>query len=167
MITSFDNLVKVYMDQKKFSQAKWFVLQSNTMSRQQKDARRIISTLVQLANIKMAIKDYSLAMRDLNEALALATQNHLHQHESMVQAGFVSLYTHLNNPKKAAIALKRHDFLEDSITKAADAQRLALLKTQDSSARVQDSTLQVKKKLYTLVSKRSSRISSSKKTASL
>jgi len=158
--TSFNNLVKVYKDQKKYSQAKWFILQSNTMSRQQKDAANIISTLVELANIKMAIKDYSLAARDLNEAKTLSVQNHFPKQESAVQQSYVVLYTKLNKPQAAAAALKRHDFIEDSITKAADAQRLAALKSQDS-------TQQAKKKLYTSVSKKGLRASSDKKTVSL
>lgn len=158
--TSFNNLVKVYTDQKKYSQAKWFVLQSNTMSRQQKDAANIISTLVELAGIKMAIKDYSLALRDLDEAKSLSIQNHYSKQESAVQQSYAMLYTRLNKPKEAAAALKRHDFIEDSIIKAADAQRLAALKSQDS-------TQDVKKKLYTSASKKVSKISSDKKTASL
>lgn len=148
---SFNNLVKVYMDQKKYSQAKWFILQSNTMSRQQKDDANIISTLVELAKIKMAIKDYSLALRDLNEAKSLSVKNHFAKQESAVQQSYAVLYTRLNKPKEAATALKRHNFIEDSITKAADAQRLAALKSQDS-------TQQAKKKLYTSASKKVSRV---------
>lgn len=158
--TSFNNLVKVYTDQKKYSQAKWFVLQSNTMSRQQKDAPNIISTLVELAGIKMAIKDYSLALRDLDEAKSLSIQNNFPKQESAVQQSYAMLYTKLNKPKEAAAALKRHDAIEDSIIKAADAQRLAALKSQDS-------TLQAKKKLYTSVSKKALKASSDKKIVSL
>lgn len=157
---SFNNLVKVYVDQKKYSQAKWFVLQSNTMSRQQKDAANIIATLVELANIKMAIKDYSLAQRDLDEAKTLSMQNHFPKQESAVQQSYATLYTKLNKPKEAAAALKRHDFIEDSITKAADAQRLAALKSQDS-------TQQAKKKLYTSASRKVLKTSSDKKIVSL
>jgi tetratricopeptide (TPR) repeat protein len=157
---SFNNLVKVYKDQRKFSQAKWFILQSNTISRQQNDTRNIISSLVELASIKMAIKDYKLAQRDLDEALTLSSQNHFSKQESMVQSSFASLYDKLNDPKKSIAALKRHDFIEDSITKADQARTLAALKAQDS---VQMS----KKKLLTSVSKKPSKINSPKKPVSL
>ena len=70
--TSFDNLAIVYRSQKKYSQAKWFILQSNTISRIKNDVPNIISSLLILASVKTAIKDYSLAMRDLNEALSLS-----------------------------------------------------------------------------------------------
>ncbi|MES2276901.1 MAG: hypothetical protein V4592_12815 [Bacteroidota bacterium] len=158
--TSFDNLVRVYKDQRKFSQAKWFILQSNTISRQLNDAPNIVTSLITLAGIKMSIKDYSLAMRDLNEALELTTQNKYPRQESIVQVSLSTLYTHLKDPKKAAIALKRHDFIEDSIVKAEDAQRIAAIKSQDS-------TQQSKKKLYTSVGKKISKTSLSKKTVSL
>lgn len=167
LITSFDNLVKIYKDQKKFSQAKWFVLQSNAMSRLQNDRSKVISTLVDLAGIKVSIKDYKLAMRDLNEALALSTQYHYAQQEASVQQGFALLYARMNEPKKAAQALKRHDAILDSLLKAEikaeTAQRLATLKTQDS-------TQLAKKKLYTSVNsagKKASKTSSYKKTVSL
>lgn len=158
--TSFNNLVRVYKDQKKYPQAKWFILQSNTMAREQKDVPSIISTLLELSNIKMAIKDYSLAMQDLNEAVTLAKQNHLSKQEALVQQSYAMLYTKLDKPSKAAEALKRHDAIEDSSIKAADSTRLVAVK-------VQDSTQQAKKKLYTSVNKKPSKNSSAPKTASL
>jgi len=160
LLTSFNNLVRIYKDQKKFSQAKWFILQSNTISRMRNDTKNVISSLVELAGIKMSIKDYKLAQRDLDEALSLSSQNHYSKQESMVQASYASLYTHLNNPQKAAAALKRHDFIEDSILKAEQARTLAALKAQDS-------TQQSKKKLLTAVSKKPSKTASAKKTVSL
>lgn len=160
LINSFDNLVRVYRDQKKFSQAKWFILQANTMARQRRDAPKIISTLITLANIKMSIKDYKLAQRDLNEALSLSTSNHMPQMESIVQQNYYVLYTRLNNTAKATKALKRRDAIEDSLIKAAEARELAKMKTQDSLK-------QAKKKLYTSVSKKSLKASSGKKQASL
>lgn len=158
--TCYNNLARVYKDQRKFSQAKWFILQSNTLSRQWNDVPNIISSLVVLADIKIAIKDYSLAKGDLEEALTLSTQNKFAQQESIVQVSFSNLYTNLKDPKKAALALKRHDFIEDSLAKAEEAQRLAELKTQDS-------TQQVKKKLLTSVGKKTLKPNSGKKIVSL
>ena len=70
--TCFNNLAIVYRDQKKYSQAKWFILQSNTLSRVKNDVPNIISSLLVLASVKTDIQDYSLAMQDLNEALTLS-----------------------------------------------------------------------------------------------
>jgi hypothetical protein len=154
MRNSFDNLVKVYRAQKKFSQAKWFVLQSNTLSRAINDVPNIIASLIQLAAIKTEIKDYSLAMRDLNEALKLTTDNRMPKTEVRIQESYAWLYSKMKNYTKEAIALKRRDFLNDSIHKAEQAQ-LAKLNATDSVS---------KKKLITL---KKTKPASSKKMASL
>lgn len=153
MRNSFDNLVKVYRAQRKFSQAKWFVLQSNTLSRAINDVPNIIASLIQLAAIKTDIKDYSLAMRDLNEALKLTTDNKMAKTEVRVQEGYALLYSKMKNYTKEAVALKRRDFLNDSIHKAEQAQ-LAKLNVTDSVS---------KKKLITI--KKTKPVSSRKITS--
>jgi tetratricopeptide (TPR) repeat protein len=153
--TCFNSLAKVYRSQRKYPQAKWFILQSNTLSRAKNDVPNILESLIVLANIKMEIKDYSLAMRDLNEALTLSKVNHFPKVESNVQESYVLLYTHLKNYTKADIAAKRHDFIEDSLLK--DQEKL-VAKTQD--------TLQVKKKVLQ-VSRKLSKTNYSRRIASL
>lgn len=155
LVTTFNSLAKVYRSQKKYPQAKWFILQSNTISRAKKDIPNIMASLLVLANIKMEIKDYTLAMRDLNEALRLSKANHFPKVESTVQESYVLLYTHLKNYTKADIAAKRRDFIEDSLLKG---QEVLVAKTQD--------TLQLKKKVYP-VSRRLSKANYSKRIASL
>ncbi|GAB2979659.1 hypothetical protein GCM10027049_13710 [Mucilaginibacter puniceus] len=155
MRNSFDNLVKVYRAQKKFSQAKWFVLQSNTLSRAINDVPNIISSLLELAAIKADIKDYSLAMRDLNEALKLSTNNHFAKTEAIVQENYAMLYGKMKNHTKEAAALRRRDFINDSIRKAEQAQ-LAKIAAADSA--------QSKKKLLTA---KKTKAVSSRKIASL
>lgn len=154
MRNSFDNLVKVYRAQRKFSQAKWFVLQSNTLSRAIHDVPNIIASLIQLAAIKTEIKDYSLAMRDLNEALKLSTDNKMPKTEVRVQESYAWLYSKMKNYTKEAVALKRRDFLNDSIQKTEQAL-LAKLNAADTVS---------KKKLITI---KKNRPISSKKMASL
>lgn len=153
--TSFNSLAKVYRSQHKYTQAKWFILQSNSLSRALNDVPNIMSSLLVLANIKMEIKDYRLAMRDLDEALILSKTNHYPEDESKIEDGYVLLYTHLKNYAKADIAAKRRDFINDSLLK--NEQNL-VAKTQDS--------LQVKKKVST-ISRKPLKTSSSKKIASL
>ena len=60
LVNSYSNLSKAYRAQKKYAQAKWFILQANTLSRRQNATPSIINTLVDLAAIKMDIKDYKL-----------------------------------------------------------------------------------------------------------
>ena len=154
--TSFDILAKVYRSEKKYTQAKWFILQSNTMSRVKNDVPNIITSLLLLASIKTDIKDYSLAMRDLNEAMKLADSSREPKTAAMVQLGYVMLYNNMKNYSKADIALKRYNFINDSIQHNTDAKLAA----------VADS-VQHKKKLYLTSSRRASKTSSSKKIALL
>lgn len=153
---SFDNLAKVYRSEKKYSQAKWFILQSNTLSRYKNDVPNIISSLLVLATIKTDIKDYKLAMRDLNEAMKLADSSHTPKASATVQLGYVMLYNNMKNYAKADLALKRYNFINDSISRGETAK---LANTADS--------LQRKKKPFLTNSKRLSKGSSSKKTALL
>jgi len=107
MRTCFDYLAKVYQSQKKYSQAKWFLLQSNKISRTQKDTANIITSLVKLSGVKMDNKDYKLAMRDLNEALALCTKTKTLRLEALVQQNFAFLYNRMKDYDQGDLALKR------------------------------------------------------------
>jgi tetratricopeptide (TPR) repeat protein len=89
---SYSNLAKAYRAQNKFAQAKWFVLQANALSRQQKSIKDVVSTLVDLAAIKMDIHDYNLARKDLNEALRLAVVNNLMNEDIHLKQAFTRLY---------------------------------------------------------------------------
>jgi len=153
---SFDVLARVYRSEKKYVQAKWFVLQSNSISRVKGDVPNIITSLLLLAGIKTDIKDYNLAMRDLNEAMKLADSSHQPKTAALVQLSYVMLYNNMKNYSKADIALKRYNFINDSIQHSADAKLAA---TADSAQR--------KKKFYLTSSRRVSKINSSRKTALL
>jgi len=152
---SFNTLALVYTSQKKYSQAKWFILQSNTISRVKNDVPNIISSLLVLASVKTDIKDYSLAMQDLNEAQNLAGKDAKTQ--ARIQLSYVLLYNNMQNYTKADMALKRYNFINDSIRHGAEVIKEAkIAKTADS--------VQRKKKLYLTSNKRLSNTSSSKKT---
>ncbi|MBS1501315.1 MAG: tetratricopeptide repeat protein [Bacteroidetes bacterium] len=153
--TCFDNLARVYHAQKKYPQAKWFILQSNTLSRAKNDNPNIITSLIELASIKTDIKDYQLAMRDLNEALTLSSKNHYPLQEEQVQLSCALLYNRMKNPGKAAIALKRYKAIGDSMHRA-DVIRIAK----------NDSVQAVKKKLYTSNSRKRYKLRSGGKTSS-
>jgi len=158
--TSFDDLARVYHAQHKYSQAKWFILQSNSLARIKNNNPAVINSLLELASIKTDIKDYKLAMRDLNEALQIASQNHYSKQESQVQLGYALYYDKQKNYGKADIALKRSRAIDDSIKKADEAKLIAKISSRDS-------VIQAKKKLYTMNSRKLSRLNSTKKTALL
>ncbi|HZY37225.1 MAG TPA: hypothetical protein VFE53_11280 [Mucilaginibacter sp.] len=158
---SYTNLSKVYCSQKKYTEAKWFILQANTLSRARGDTPNVISSLLALATIKSDIKDYKLAMGDLNEAMQLSVNNHKLKTELEVLKNYALLYSNLQDYPKEEMVLKKRDSLLDSLRKADEAQlakAAALKKKQDALN---------KKKQYIASLKKPSKGSSQPKVASL
>ena len=58
-------LGKIYLQAKKYTEAKWFFIQSLTISNQLNLNEQKIESLLLLAKVKNIIKDYSLALSDL------------------------------------------------------------------------------------------------------
>ena len=85
---NFSDLAHLYILQNRFSEAKWFLLQSNTISRQQNDDKHTIANLIDLAIVKANTGYYEQAQQDLNEAHELARikslQNILPEIEKMM-----------------------------------------------------------------------------------
>ncbi len=163
---SFDGLAKVYLSQKKYSQAKWFVLQSNSLSRSKKDVPNIISSLMMLATVKGEIKDYALAIKDLDEAQRLAETHHYQQIELNVLKNYALLYSAAKNYPKEELYLKKRDSLLASIQKDEDAKQLAALKAQTLIQKKKVDSLQ-KKKVYTSDTRKLYKNNSSGRIASL
>lgn len=152
--TCFDNLATVYHSQKKYSQAKWFTLQSINFSRLKNDVPSLIASLIKLAAIKTDIKDYSLAMKDLNEAKALSEAGKLATTQAVVQKNYAKLYTRMNKKGKAAISLKKSKLITDSI-RLSETSALAKLNAPADTSKI-------KKKYYNTNNKKISRITAKK-----
>ena len=73
---SFDVLGHIYKEQKRFSEAKWFYIQANTLSRELNDTAATINSLINMSLVKLAIGDKTLAKRDFAEADFLAQGNY-------------------------------------------------------------------------------------------
>ncbi len=164
---SFDNLTRIYFDQKKYTQAKWFVLQSNTLSRAKNDVPNIISSLLMLAEIKSQIKDYTLAIRDLDEALQLAASNNYLKTESQVLKSYALLYSRLKNYPKEAMVLKKRDSVEATIRRQEETRMLATANARALAQKKKLDSLQNKKKVYTSNTRKPYKSNSSRKLASL
>jgi hypothetical protein len=148
MRRSFDDLAKVYVAQHKYSQAKWFLLQSTNISRKRKDVRSTITSLIKLANVKMNNKETKLALRDMNEALNLSIKNKLTRSEALVQQNYVYFYNRLDDIEKGNLASKRLVELNEQIKKADEAKALAAAMPKDSVAVKKPDSIK-KKKVYT------------------
>ncbi|MES2275128.1 MAG: hypothetical protein V4592_03835 [Bacteroidota bacterium] len=72
---NFSELAQLYVQQNRFSEAKWYFLQSTFLSRQQNNNKLTIATLSKLAMVKLEIGDFLLAQQDLLEARDLAASH--------------------------------------------------------------------------------------------
>ena len=70
--TDFNTLANLYMVSKRFSEAKWFLLQSNAIAKRENNDKLTITNLLDLASIKAAMGELALARTDLKEAHDLA-----------------------------------------------------------------------------------------------
>lgn len=68
----FMALAQCYVDQKKYTQAKWYFIQSNISAKKAKYGRGEVLSLMQLAKLKKVIGDDRLALEDFKEAEKLA-----------------------------------------------------------------------------------------------
>jgi len=69
---NFSDLAQLYIQLHRLSEAKWYFLQSNQISREENDDKHTISNLVNLAMVKVDIGDMLSARADLFEARDLA-----------------------------------------------------------------------------------------------
>jgi len=162
--SSFDDLAKVYIAQRKFSEAKWFTLQSNKISRQIKDVPNVINSLVKLSAIKMELKENKMAMRDLNEALKLSIDNKIPNLEAVVQQNYAYLYNRLKDTEKADIAEKRATEIMQQVQQDADKP---VIISFDNTPDKPKKPVTVKKKKVVVATQKTLKTSSIKKLASL
>lgn len=70
----FMALAQCYVDQKKYTQAKWYYIQSNISAKKAKYGQGEVLSLMQLAKLKKVIGDDKLALNDFKEAERLAVK---------------------------------------------------------------------------------------------
>jgi len=71
-VDSFNILIKLYLEQGRYSEAKWYLLQINYLAHQQNDSGNIIASLSNLAMVKSDIGEFTQARQDLQEANEVA-----------------------------------------------------------------------------------------------
>jgi tetratricopeptide (TPR) repeat protein len=162
--SSFDDLARVYISLKKYSEAKWFTLQSNKISRQVKDIPNIINSLVKLAAIKMELTEYKLAARDLDEALRWSVANKMPALEAVVHQNFAFLYNRLKDYEKGDAAEKRATELTAQVQRDEDKP---VIITFDNGPVKNKKPAAAKKKKVLVASKKNLKSASVGKLASL
>jgi len=69
---NFTDLAELYIKQNRFSEAKWYLLQSNAISRPQFDDKHTITNLMDLAMVKANLGELQQSQDDLDEAHQIA-----------------------------------------------------------------------------------------------
>ncbi|MDF2434087.1 MAG: hypothetical protein JWP44_3718 [Mucilaginibacter sp.] len=81
---NFSELARMYIRQNRYAEAKWFLLQSNSISRDENDDKHTIANLIDLATVKSGLGDYIQARQDLTEAHELAAMHGFKDDASLI-----------------------------------------------------------------------------------
>jgi hypothetical protein len=100
---NFSELARLYIQQNRYSEAKWYLLQSNIISRQQNDDKHTIANLMDLATIKSELGDYNQAQQDLTEAHDMASIRGFKDDVSAINKKMVYIKQNKNNSPKTDI----------------------------------------------------------------
>ncbi len=82
---NFTELAHLYVQESRYSEAIWFLLQSNNLSRQENDDKHTIENLVDIATIKAKMGEIALAQQDLTEAHDLAFSRGMTQYLETIE----------------------------------------------------------------------------------
>ncbi|MES2378516.1 MAG: hypothetical protein V4553_18130 [Bacteroidota bacterium] len=116
---NFSDLAALYLQQNRFSEAKWYLLQSNTIARQAENTRHLLDNLLILADIKTTIGETVLAMVDLQEAHDIATTKGMLTDLTAIDKKIKYLQT--NKLIAAKVALRYADAVEIANANKANA----------------------------------------------
>lgn len=114
-VDCFDILGKIYLEQKRYSEAKWFFIQANTQARALDDQKAVVTSLVNLSKVKLAIHDNALALRDLKEASLISGQMNNLSLIADVKEGYALYYASTGNKAAANRSRERSVTLDDSV----------------------------------------------------
>lgn len=112
-IKCYDQLGATYFQQKKYTEAKWFFIQSNMLARKINNSSEIVNSLINLAHVKMSIGDYDLALSDIKEAEQLSVKNRYTNQLIEVKNDLAEVYTKLGNSGAANSAYTEFRALKD------------------------------------------------------
>ncbi len=114
-IRCYSQLARIYQLQKRFSEAKWFYIQSNMLSRKINNTPGIVSSLVNLAHVKMSIGHHSLALKDFREAERLSISNKYSYQLVGIKNDLSRVYAMLGNKTASSSALSEFTVLKNAL----------------------------------------------------
>jgi len=114
-IRCYTQLAKIYQQQKRFSEAKWFYIQSNMLSRKINNTPGIVNSLINLAHVKMSIGHHSLALKDFREAERLSISNKYSYQLVGIKNDLSRVYAMLGNKTASSAALSEFTVLKNAL----------------------------------------------------
>src|SRR5690606_4337181 len=127
----FEMLARIYTHQKRFSEAKWFYIQQQALSRLLGNKASRLRSFIGLSQVKTAIKDYSLAAADLKMAKSLVKNSSAELHLSLEEA-YMNFYAAQGNKKMQAQSAEKCKKLKAGILSNQETERktaVSLLKS--------------------------------------
>lgn len=115
----FTTLSELYITQKRYSEAKWYLLQADALTDFLKDKEAKVANLIKLAEVKNAIGDYDLALDDYRFAEQLASENNYTDKLAEIKGEIGETYWKMGNYTAANNALKEYTLLRDTLSGVA------------------------------------------------
>lgn len=110
----FQNLADLYFHQKRYSEAKWFYIQSQIMATKLFDNQAMITSLTGLGKVKNAIGEYADALNDYKKAEQLALRNNYLAKLIEINADLGEVYSQLGDYPAAGAALDQYSRFRES-----------------------------------------------------
>jgi len=114
-ISCYDQLAEIYQKQRRFSEAKWFYIQSNMLARKINNPAGIVNSLVNLAHVKMSIGHHELALKDFREAEQLSISNKYSFELVEIKDDLSKVYKAMGNARASNSALTEFKVLKDAL----------------------------------------------------
>lgn len=96
-LNTFRILGKTYFNAHKFSQSKWFFIQENILARKINDKSSVVRSLISLGHVKIAIRDYALAINDFKSAQRLLGSDDVSEEMILVLSGLTDVYKRIGD----------------------------------------------------------------------
>ncbi|WP_069659490.1 tetratricopeptide repeat protein [Arcticibacter eurypsychrophilus] len=113
----FQSLSVLYYSQKRYSEAKWFCIQTHGLAEKLNDKQALIGSLIHMAEVKNALEDHQDALRDYKKAESLAIQNQYPIKLVEIIGDMGETYNKLGNYTAAGSALDEYSRLRANLIK--------------------------------------------------
>ena len=110
----FQNLADLYFHQKRYSEAKWFYIQSQITAGKLSDNQGIITSLTGLGRVKNALGQFGDALQDYKRAEQLALRNNILVKLVEINSDLGDMYVQAGNYPAAGAALDQYSMFRET-----------------------------------------------------